>query len=110
MTHTTFRYLAGISHVFGWTLVATAQNQGPASARYRGATVSDWTGEVQVQPPGGALAAPTWQQALPPGTLPDTGDGRLLLRLEDETCSTIPARNVMASDRARLPVEQKHHL
>jgi len=85
MNPMTLRRLVGISLAFAWALVAAAQDQQPALAPYGGATVSDWTGKVVVQPPGGSLAAPTRQQALPPGTLLDTGDGRLLLRLEDES-------------------------
>jgi len=82
--------LAAIFLVLGWTLAASAgQDQqassNPASAPYGGASVSDWTGKVQVQLPGGSLAAPTRRQTLPSGTLLDTGDGRLLLRLEDES-------------------------
>ena len=61
MTRLILRRGAGVSLVFGWVLLATAaaQNQrpssSPASAPYGGATVSDWTGKVQVQPPGGSL-------------------------------------------------------
>ena len=82
--------LAATFLILGWTLTASAgQDQRPSSnppsAPYGGATVSDWTGKVLVQPPGSSLAFPTRQQALPPGTLLDTGDGRLLLRLEDES-------------------------
>ncbi len=69
----------------GGVLAVGAQDQAPASAPYAGATVSEWTGKVQVQPPGGLLSAPTRRQVLPPGTVLDTGDGRLLLRLEDES-------------------------
>ena len=82
--------LAATFLILGWALTASAgQDQRPSSnppsAPYGGATVSDWTGKVLVQPPGSLLAVPTRQQALPPGTLLDTGDGRLLLRLEDES-------------------------
>src|SRR6516164_1595890 len=85
MTLMISRRLAGICLVFAWAFVAAAQDQRPVSAPYAGATVSDWAGKVLVQPPGSSLAVPTRQQALPPGTLLDTGDGRLLLRLEDES-------------------------
>jgi len=83
MTSMVSRRLAGISLIFVWALVAAAQDQRPTSAPYGGATVSD--GKVRVQPPGNSLAVPGRQQALPPGTVLDTGDGRLLLRLEDES-------------------------
>jgi ferric-dicitrate binding protein FerR (iron transport regulator) len=68
-------------------LAAGGQRPGTAadSAPYAGAAVSDWIGRVGVQLPGQPLVAPVRGQMLPPGTLLETGNGRLLLRLEDES-------------------------
>ncbi len=83
--------------------VAAAQSQRPpsepASAPYAGAKVAQWTGRAQVQLPGGSLSAPTRRQTLPPGTLLDSGDGRLLLQLEDES-------EVLVQPHTRLLLKQ----
>lgn len=72
-----------------WLIAAmsAAPNQQPSSAQpnvpLAGATISDWKGKVQLKLPGGSLSSPTRGQVLSSGTLVDTGDGSLVLRLED---------------------------
>ena len=91
MNHIAFRpRTIGVSVAF-WMLLSgvVAQNQQPRSvparAPFAGASVSDWRGKVQLQIPGRQPSAPARGQTLPPGTLLDTGDGRLVLRLDDES-------------------------
>jgi hypothetical protein len=55
----------------------------PESAPIAGAAVSEWDGKVQLQLPGRSLGTPVRGQVLPPGTLLDTGNGKLLLRMDD---------------------------
>lgn len=103
MTRHMLRRLAGLCLVGVLALaVAAAQEpptSEPASVPYAGAKVSEWTGNPQVQLPGGLLSAPTRRQTLPPGTLLDSGNGRLLLRLEDES-------EVLVQPHTRLLLKQ----
>jgi len=93
MSHLRYRkaVLAGLLCCVAIALQA-AQKPQPASATpgapavpYAGAMVSEWTGKVQLQVPGGVLASPTRGQKLPAGTLLDTKDGLIILVLEDES-------------------------
>lgn len=67
--------------------LAAAQDQqpnaAPASAPFAGATISEWKGNVLLSLPGQSLSSPTRGEMLPPGTLLETGKGRLLLQLVD---------------------------
>jgi hypothetical protein len=67
------------------TVCASAQQNAPApaSAPYAGATVADFEKKVQLQLPGQGSSAPTRGQVLPPDTVINTGDGHVLLHLED---------------------------
>ncbi len=55
----------------------------PSSAPMAGATIADWRGNIRLNLPGQASSNPLRGEQLPPGTLLDTGSGRLLLRLSD---------------------------
>jgi|SRR5579859_175613 len=55
----------------------------PASAPYAGATVTDFEKKVQLQLPGQGFSAPSRRQVLPPESVIKTGDGYILLHLED---------------------------
>jgi len=54
-----------------------------ASAPYAGATISDFKGKAGIQLPGKALTLPLRGEVLPPESVVNTDDGRLLLRLSD---------------------------
>jgi hypothetical protein len=62
---------------------AYGQSQPAPNASLAGSTISDWKGKVQLQLPGQTMSSPRHGEALPTGTLIDTNDGRLLLRLTD---------------------------
>jgi len=90
MTRFAFRYLVGITLVFLCELgAATAQDQRltpePTPASWARAIVSEWTGRVRLQLPSGSFSPPTRGQTLPAGTVLDTGDGIVVLLLEDES-------------------------
>ena len=76
--------------LFLWAAFASCAAQaqvpapGPAPAPFAGALVSEWKGEVHVQPPGTAPARPARGQVLTSGTVLDTGDGRLVLVLRTD--------------------------
>ncbi len=55
----------------------------PISAPYAGATVVDFQKKVQLQLPGQGSSAPSPRQILPPDSVINTGDGSILLQLED---------------------------
>ncbi len=74
-------WLCGVHAVIG----AQRTGEAPESAPYAGAAVSDYVGGVRVQLPGKPLVLPGRGQRLPAGTVLETGKGRLLLRLEDES-------------------------
>src|SRR5712664_2894475 len=67
--------------------VAAAQEQQPSStpatAVIAGATVAEWKGNIRLSLPGQSPSNPVRGEQLPPGTILDTGSGKLLLRLSD---------------------------
>ncbi len=69
------------------TVSASAQQNAtsPASAPYAGATVADFEKKVQLQLPGQGFSAPSRGQVLPPDSVIETGDGHILLHLEDDS-------------------------
>src|SRR5260370_6407838 len=75
--------------VFFWVAagMAAAQEQQPvstpAAAVIAGATIAEWKGNIRLNLPGQAPSNPLRGEQLPPGTILDTGSGRLLLRLSD---------------------------
>jgi len=79
------RATVGALSLWAMSCLCTAQAQvpaaGPSPAPFAGAIVSEWKGEVHVQLPGTNMSRPMRGQVLPPGTVLDTGDGRLVLVL-----------------------------
>jgi hypothetical protein len=91
--------------VFCWISagMAAAQEQqpssAPATAAIAGATIADWKGNIRLSLPGQLPSNPLRGEQLPPGTILDTGSGRLLLRLSDGS-------EVMVRAHTRLQVQQ----
>ena len=83
--------------------MASAQEQQPsftpATAAIAGATVAEWKGNVRLSLPGQLASNPLRGEQLPPGTILDTGSGRLLLRLSDGS-------EVIVRAHTRLQVQQ----
>jgi hypothetical protein len=71
----------------------------PATAAIAGATIAEWKGNIRLSLPGQLPSNPLRGEQLPPGTILDTGSGRLLLRLSDGS-------EVMVRARTRLQVQQ----
>lgn len=75
--------------LFFWisSAIAAAQEQQPGSApvtaAIAGATIAEWKGNIRLSLPGHLPSNPLRGEQLPPGTILDTGSGRLLLRLTD---------------------------
>src|SRR6202048_5105745 len=67
--------------------IAAAQEQQPSSApttaAIAGATIAEWKGNIRLSLPGQLSSNPLRGEQLPPGTILDTGSGKLLLRLND---------------------------
>lgn len=83
--------------------MAAAQNQQPMSAApsvpFAGAVISDWKDNIRINLPGQSPSSPVRGEVLPPGTLLETGNGRLLLRLSDGS-------QVLVLGHTRLRVQQ----
>src|SRR5467141_502117 len=97
--------LARFSLLFLWIAagMAMAQEQQPistpATAAIAGATIAEWKGNIRLSLPGQLPSSPLRGEQLPPGTILDTGGGRLLLRLSDGS-------EVMVRAHTRLQVQQ----
>lgn len=63
--------------------LAQEPNTVPVNAPFAGATISDWKGKIHLNMPGQAQSTPVIGETLPPGTVLETGSGRLLLQLTD---------------------------
>jgi hypothetical protein len=91
--------------LFFWiaTGMAMAQEQQPistpATAPIAGATIAEWKGNVRLSLPGQSASNPLRGEQLPPGTILDTGSGRMLLRLSDGS-------EVIVRAHTRLQVQQ----
>src|ERR1700716_214437 len=91
--------------VFCWISAGTtaAQEQqpssAPATAAIAGATIADWKGNIRLSLPGQSPSSPLRGEQLPPGTILDTGSGKLLLRLSDGS-------EVIVRAHTRLEVQQ----
>ena len=91
--------------LFFWiaTGIVAAQEQQPSStpatAAIAGATIAEWKGNIRLNLPGQLPSNPMRGEQLPPGTILDTGSGRLLLRLSDGS-------EVMVRAHTRLQVQQ----
>jgi hypothetical protein len=83
--------------------IAAAQEQQPSSApttaAIAGATIAEWKGNIRLSLPGQLPSHPLRGEQLPPGTILDTGSGKLLLRLSDGS-------EVMVRAHTRLQVQQ----
>ncbi len=83
--------------------MAAAQEQQPSStpttAAIAGATIAEWKGNIRLNLPGQLPSNPMRGEQLPPGTILDTGSGRLLLRLSD-------GGEVIVRAHTRLQVQQ----
>src|SRR5712692_6983628 len=83
--------------------MAAAQEQqpvsSPATAAIAGATIAEWKGNIRLNLPGRSPSKPLRGEQLPPGTILDTGSGRLLLRLSDGS-------EVIVRAHTRLQVQQ----
>src|ERR1700737_1938374 len=83
--------------------IAAAQEQQPSSApttaAIAGATIAEWKGKIRLSLPGQLPSNPLRGEQLPPGTILDTGSGRLLLRLSDGS-------EVMVRSHTRLQLQQ----
>lgn len=104
MKHTAVRSTY-FSLLFFWILVgmAAAQEQQPgstpATAAIAGATIAEWKGNIRLSLPGQSPSNPLRGEQLPPGTILDTGSGRMLLRLSDGS-------EVLVRAHTRLQVQQ----
>ena len=91
--------------LFFWAPVGIAaaqeQQSSPtaATAAIAGATIAEWKGNIRLSLPGQLPSNPLRGEQLPPGTILDTGGGRLLLRLSDGS-------EVMVRAHTRLQVQQ----
>jgi hypothetical protein len=97
--------LARFCLLFLWIAagMAMAQEQQPistpATAAIAGATIAEWKGNIRLSLPGQLPSNPFRGEQLPPGTILDTGSGRILLRLSDGS-------EVMVRAHTRLQVQQ----
>jgi hypothetical protein len=71
----------------------------PATAALAGATIAEWKGNIRLNLPGQSPSNPLRGEQLPPGTILDTGSGRMLLRLSDGS-------EVLVRAHTRLQVQQ----
>jgi hypothetical protein len=103
MRHTTIRCILFCLLIFWSVAVALAQEQQPSStpaaAAIAGATIAEWKGNIRLSLPGQLPTDPLRGEQLPPGTILDTGSGRLLLRLSDGS-------EVIVRAHTRLRVQQ----
>jgi hypothetical protein len=91
--------------IFFWISagMSAAQEQqtspAPTTAAIAGATIAEWKGDIRLNLPGQLPSNPLRGEQLPPGTILDTGSGRLLLRLSDGS-------EVIVRAHTRLQVQQ----
>src|SRR3979490_2220640 len=91
--------------IFFWISagMSSAQEQqtspAPTTAAIAGATIAEWKGDIRLSLPGQLPSNPLRGEQLPPGTILDTGSGKLLLRLSDGS-------EVIVRAHTRLQVQQ----
>jgi len=90
--------------LISWLTIAMAvaqeqQPRMPAAAAIAGARIAEWRGNVRLSLPDQLPTNPLRGEQLPPGTILDTGNGRLLLRLSDGS-------EVMLRAHTRLRVQE----
>src|SRR5712664_250780 len=83
----------------GMTAAQEQPGSAPATAAIAGATIAEWKGNIRLTLPGQSPSNPLRGEQLPPGTILDTGRGRLLLRLSDGS-------EVMVRAHTRLQLQQ----
>src|SRR5712664_2059974 len=83
----------------GMTAAQEQPGSAPATAAIAGATIAEWKGNIRLSLPGQLPSNPLRGEQLPPGTILDTGSGRLLLRLSNGS-------EVMVQAHTRLQVQQ----
>lgn len=103
MKHRVFRSACSCL-LFCWTSIgiSAAQEQPsstPAPAAIAGATITEWKGSIRLSLPGRSPSNPVRGEQLPAGTILDTGNGRLLLRLSDGS-------EVLVRAHTKLQVQQ----
>jgi hypothetical protein len=91
-------FVIGFFSMMGLAL-AQEPNTVPVNAPFAGATISDWKGKIHLNLPGETQSAPVIGETLPPGTVLETGGGRLLLQLTDGS-------QVLIRAHTRLTVQQ----
>lgn len=79
--------------------LAQEPNTVPVDAPFAGATISDWKGKIHLNLPGQPQSSPVIGETLPPGTVLETGGGKLLLQLTDGS-------QVLIRAHTRLTVQQ----
>src|SRR5260370_20792651 len=94
--------------VFFWIAagMASAKEQQPgstpATAAIAGATIAEWKGNIRLNLPGQLPSNPLRGEQLPPGTILDTGGGRLLLRLSDGSAAIDPGQTRLRAQQPSL--------
>ena len=91
-------FVIGFFSMIGPAL-AQETNSVPVNAPFAGATISDWKGKIHLNLPGQSQSGPVIGETLPPGTVLETGGGRLLLQLTDGS-------QVLIRAHTRLTVQQ----
>ena len=79
--------------------LAQEPNSVPVDSPFAGATISDWKGKIHLNLPGQAQSTPVIGETLPPGSVLETGGGKLLLQLTDGS-------QVLIRPHTRLTVQQ----
>ncbi len=87
--------------ISAWVTPAQEQQPSPtpATAAIAGAAVAEWKGNIRLSLPGQLPSNPLRGEQLPSGTILDTGNGTLLLRLSDGS-------EVLVRAHTRLQVQQ----
>ena len=94
---------SGIFVVLFLSVVGLGPAQEPdtvsVNAPFAGATISQWKGNIHLSLPGQSPSAPAIGETIPPGTVLETGRGKLLLQLTDGS-------QVLVGAHTRLTVQQ----
>jgi hypothetical protein len=97
--HARIAYVLLFCGVCTGALAAQEKSEAAVSAPYAGATVSDFRGKVAVQLPGHGLMSPSRGAILPPDSVVNTEEGRMLLRLADGS-------NILVRPHTKLVLKQ----
>jgi hypothetical protein len=94
--------------LFFWAVIGIAgaqeqqPNSAPTIAAIAGATIAEWKGNVRLSLPGQLPSNPLQGEQLPPGTILDTGSGKLLLHLSDGSEIIVRAHTRLQVQRPSL--------